>query len=85
VRLRAGPLGLGPELLVTAAFIGPDPRRAWALVVGAATFALLSTGVYRWIERSLMALVALLSAVFLTTAVTTMPRVSYCPSWPSSC
>lgn len=64
---------------VTGAALGLEaltgiPRPAWALVVGAAAFGLLLTGVYRWIERSLMALVGLLGAVFLTTAAIVRPN-----------
>jgi manganese transport protein len=63
---------------VTGAALGLEaltgvPRPAWALVIGAAAFGLLFTGVYRWIERSLLVLVALLSAVFLATAAIVQP------------
>jgi len=63
---------------VTGAALGLEaltgvPRPAWTLVVGAAAFALLYTGVYRWIERSLVAMVVVLSAVFLTTAAIVRP------------
>ncbi len=47
--------------------------RVWALVVGAAACALLSLGAYRWIERVLIALVGLMSIVFLTTAIIVRP------------
>ncbi len=47
--------------------------KVWALVVGVAAFALLASGAYKWIERVLMALVGLMSVVFLTTALIVRP------------
>ncbi len=63
---------------VTGAAIGLETltnvsHRVWALVVGAAAFALLGLGAYRWIERILMALVGIMSIVFLATAVIVRP------------
>ncbi|UCC31095.1 MAG: Nramp family divalent metal transporter [Phycisphaerales bacterium] len=48
-------------------------RPIWALIVGAAAFVLLWTGTYRIIERLLIALVAVMSVVFVLTAVMARP------------
>jgi len=63
---------------ITGAAIGLETLtnvspRVWALVVGVAAFALLACGAYKWIERVLMALVGLMSVVFLTTALIVRP------------
>ncbi len=48
----------------------------WAIVVGAAAFVLLGTGTYRIIERLLIVLVAVMSVVFVLTAVMVRPSVA---------
>jgi manganese transport protein len=48
--------------------VGLSPQ-VWSLVVGAAAFALLASGVYKVIERVLVALVVVMSVVFVVTAV----------------
>lgn len=53
---------LGVEVL------GGQDVRVWAAVAAAAAFALLYTGRYRTIERSLVAMVVLMSVAFLVTA-----------------
>ena len=68
---------------ITGAAIGLETLtnvspRVWALVVGAAAFALLASGAYKWIERVLMALVGLMSVVFLTTALIVRPDLARC-------
>ena len=45
----------------------------WVLVVALAAAALLACGTYRIIERALMALVGLMSIVFITTAIVAKP------------
>jgi len=47
----------------------------WAAVIGVAAFALLLAGSYKLIERVLVALVVLMSLVFLVTAVIVRPDV----------
>ncbi|MES1924243.1 Nramp family divalent metal transporter [Salinisphaera sp. T31B1] len=66
--LTGGALGL-------ATITGGSPR-GWALAVGAAAFALLASGRYRLIERVLIALVLLMSVVFIATAVMIGPSPS---------
>ncbi len=66
---------------ITGAAIGLEALtgfsvRMWAVVVGLAAFALLVSGAYRWIERVLMVLVALMSVVFLTTLIIVRPGLS---------
>ena len=45
----------------------------WALVVGVSSFALLASGAYKLIERVLVALVIVMSIVFLVTAIMVRP------------
>lgn len=45
----------------------------WAIAVGGAAFALLLSGAYRLVERVLIALVVLMSLVFLVTAAAVRP------------
>lgn len=47
----------------------------WAVVIGAAAFALLASGTYKVIERVLVALVIAMSVVFLVTAIIVQPNV----------
>ncbi|MDW7759073.1 MAG: Nramp family divalent metal transporter [Acidobacteriota bacterium] len=54
--------------------VGGFDVNAWALIIGAAAFGLLLWGNYRTIERSLVALVVLMSLAFLTTAVMVGPK-----------
>ncbi len=51
------------------------PQSLWALVIGAAAFALLLLGAYEVIERVLVFLVIVMSVVFLTTAIIVRPDV----------
>ena len=51
------------------------PQSLWALVIGAAAFALLLLGAYEVIERVLVFLVILMSIVFLVTAIIVRPDV----------
>jgi manganese transport protein len=48
----------------------------WAVLVGAAAFSLLITGKYRVIERMLIALVLIMSVVFILTAIIVRPGIS---------
>ena len=47
----------------------------WAVIIGISAFALLASGAYRVIERALVALVILMSVVFLVTAIMVRPNV----------
>jgi NRAMP (natural resistance-associated macrophage protein)-like metal ion transporter len=63
---------------ITGAALGLEaivglPTRIWALLVGASAFALLATGRYQLIERVLVALVLIMSVVFLLTAIIVQP------------
>lgn len=49
------------------------PTSVWAVVVGLGAFALLFTGVYRFIEIAMIALVGLMTVVFIVTAVVVRP------------
>lgn len=51
------------------------PSSLWAAIIGIAAFALLIVGSYKVIERVLVALVTLMSVVFLVTAVVVRPDV----------
>lgn len=53
--------------------VGGDVR-LWVAVLGAAAFALLWTGSYKLVERFMAGMVALMSLVFLATAVTLLPQ-----------
>lgn len=55
------------------AAITPWSTNLWALVVGATAFALLASGRYKVVERGLIALVVVMSGVFLTTMVMVGP------------
>lgn len=59
--------GLGLEVLA-----GATPQ-IWAAVVGATAFLLLLSGAYRLIERAVIALVIVMSIVFVVTAVYVRP------------
>ncbi|MDJ0848438.1 MAG: Nramp family divalent metal transporter [Myxococcota bacterium] len=48
-------------------------HRLWSAVVGVTTFALLASGRYLRVERVLVALVAVMAVVFLTTAAVARP------------
>lgn len=52
------------------------PRPIWALIIGVAAFVLLGTGTYRIIERLLIVLVAVMSVVFVLTALMARPDVT---------
>lgn len=49
------------------------PRRVVVVLVGATVFALLATGTYKLLERLLAVLVAVMSAVFVATAIVMRP------------
>lgn len=66
---------LGAALGLQGALGGGE--RAWAALVGVAAFGLLWTGSYRVVERALMGLVALMSVVFVATAVTVAPAIAW--------
>jgi len=51
------------------------PMVLWSLVVAGLAFALLATGVYRIVERVLVALVAVMGLVFLVTVVSIKPDI----------
>lgn len=71
---------LGAELAVGG------PRAAWILACAGIAAALLASGVYRIVERALVALVALMSVVFVATAIMIWPTlagVSFAPSMPA--
>ncbi len=55
--------------------IGGFSASIWSGIVGLAAFALLTSGVYRVIERVLVALVIVMSVVFIATAVIVQPNV----------
>jgi manganese transport protein len=58
------------------AAITPYSTNLWAIVVGGIAFALLASGRYRVVERGLIVLVVVMSAVFLTTMVMVGPDLS---------
>ena len=60
---------LGLEILS-----GVSPR-LWAVVIAVAAFALLLSGIYRMIQRVLVALVVLMSFIFLVTAILVEPSL----------
>ncbi len=49
--------------------------QVWAVIIGIGAFALLASGAYRVIERALVALVIVMSIVFLVTAIMVRPNV----------
>lgn len=49
--------------------------QAWSVIVGIAAFALLATGAYKVIERVLVALVIVMSVVFILTAIIVRPEI----------
>jgi len=51
------------------------PGKVWVFAVGIAAFALLAVGLYKVIERVLIALVVLMSAVFVLTMVIVKPDI----------
>ncbi|UCE06098.1 MAG: Nramp family divalent metal transporter [bacterium] len=50
--------------------------KLWALLVGMAAFALLASGKYRIIEGVLIAMVVIMSIVFIITAIIVRPNIS---------
>ena len=61
--------GLGLEALTGVS------HRVWAVAVGVSAAAVLASGVYRVIERVLIAMVVLMSVVFVLTAIIVRPDV----------
>lgn len=53
--------------------ITPYPANLWALVVGGIAFAILASGRYRVVERGLIALVVVMSCVFIFTMLMVGP------------
>jgi manganese transport protein len=49
--------------------LGGPSAQIWAVIVGVAAFALLASGAYKLIERVLVALVIVMSVVFILTAI----------------
>ena len=61
---------------ITGALLGLPPLQIaglpinlWVPIIGLVAFSLLYVGAYKWIERSLIFLVGLMSVIFLTTAI----------------
>jgi len=79
---------LGASLGLQGA-LGGDAR-LWALLVGGLASVLLATGSYRIVERVMIGLVALMSVMFLLTAVALAPSLAeiarglFVPSWPDA-
>ncbi len=55
--------------------IGGFSSDVWSGIVGVAAFVLLASGVYKVIERVLVALVIIMSVVFIATAIIVQPNV----------
>ena len=55
------------------AAITPYPSQLWSIVVGGTAFALLASGRYKVVERGLIALVVVMSSVFLITMIMVKP------------
>jgi manganese transport protein len=55
--------------------LGAFSSQVWAIIVGGCSFALLASGAYKVIERVLVALVILMSIVFLLTAIIVGPNL----------
>lgn len=65
---------------ITGAALGLEaliglPTQVWSVIVGLGAFALLASGAYRVIERALVAMVVLMSVVFLLTAIIVRPSI----------
>lgn len=84
--LVVGAIGLGNGAYqagnITGAAMGLSaltgmPRKVWVVVVGAAAFTLLAAGRYRALERTLVALVAVMGVTFVATAVLGRPGLSH--------
>ncbi|MGD8279411.1 MAG: Nramp family divalent metal transporter [Gemmatimonadota bacterium] len=97
VVLVIGAIGIGNAAYETGNLLGAGlglsgaaggSTRAWALLIAALAFALLWTGRYRAIERAMIAMVVLMSVVFLATAILARPpfldvlRGMFTPSLP---
>ncbi len=67
---------LGGALGARALAGGTGSPRGWALAIAAVAFALLWTGSYRVVERTLVGLVAVMAAVFFVTAAALLPDPS---------
>lgn len=90
-------IGLGGAAFETGNIIGAaigleslavGSQALWAIVVAAVSGALLWSGVYKAIERVLIALVVVMSVVFLATAVIVQPNMTdllagFAPTMPS--
>ena len=59
--------------LTTMTTGGESDPTLWVLAIGAIALLLLYSGSYRWIERTMMGLVFLMSVVFIITAVVVAP------------
>ncbi len=60
---------LGAEVITGVAY------KWWVLVIGASAFGVLACGAYRIIERLLIAMVVMMSLVFLVTAIRVQPSM----------
>ena len=79
---------------ITGAALGLEaliglPTQVWSVIVGVGAFALLASGAYKIIERALVAMVILMSVVFVLTAIIVRPSIGdilaglFAPSIPS--
>ena len=84
VGLVVAAIGVGNAAFQTGNLLGAalgasellgGPPRAWALATAAVAGALLWTGRYRAIERTLVALVAVMAVAFLVTAIAARPSL----------
>jgi len=55
--------------------LGIFSPQVWTIIVGVSAFALLASGAYKIVERVLVALVILMSVVFLVTAIVVRPDI----------
>ena len=69
-------LGLEAVFEIQELEIGSFTLNIWSLAVGLAAFSLLAIGSYKVLEKVFIALVALMSLSFLTTAILTSPDLS---------
>ena len=84
VALVIAAIGLGNAAYETGNLLGAGlglagaaggSTRGWALLIAALAFGLLWTGRYRAIEKAMIAMVVLMSVVFLATAIVARPPI----------
>jgi Mn2+/Fe2+ NRAMP family transporter len=73
--------------LTTIVSDGASDNTLWVLVIGGIAMILLFSGSYKWIERTMIVLVLLMSIVFIVTAVVVAPPIGellagFVPSLP---